>query len=158
MTITVLVGELNHHRSPAQVHTPLFGADVLLAGDSTTSIPLRPEFEYAAITLTGTAVVGGTPLDPGALLYLGTGREALTLSASDETRLFLLGGEPFEEPLVMWWNFVARSHEEIVAAREEWASASSRFGEVRGYAGERLPAPPMPTTRLKARDRYGKPN
>lgn len=155
VTITVVVGELDELRSPAQVHTPLFGADVALAGGAEVVVSLRPDFEYAAITLTGTALVGGTPLDPGALLYLGSGRESVTLSAADETRLFLLGGEPFEEPLVMWWNFVGRSHEDIVAAREEWAAASARYGEVRGYAGDRLPAPPMPTTRLKSRDRHG---
>jgi redox-sensitive bicupin YhaK (pirin superfamily) len=154
-TITVVVGELDGLRSPAQVHTPLFGADVALSGGAQVSIPLRPAFEYAALTLTGTARVGDTPLDPGTLLYLGSGRDTVTLGAAGETRLFLLGGEPFDEPLVMWWNFVARSHEEIVAARDEWAAASSRFGEVRGYAGDRLPAPAMPTTRLKSRDRHG---
>jgi len=152
-TITVVVGELGDLRSPARVHTPLFGADIALAGEVT--LPLRPDFEYAAITLTGTALVDGTPLEPGALLYLGSGHEKLTLGAEDPARLFLLGGAPFEEPLVMWWNFVARSHEEIVAAREEWMAASARYGEVRGYAGDRLPAPTMPTTRLKSRDRHG---
>ena len=40
----------------------------------------------------------------------------------------------------MWWNFVARSTEEIVAAREDWV-AGRRFGEVRAYSGPRLPAP-----------------
>jgi quercetin 2,3-dioxygenase len=156
VTITVVVGELGDLRSPAQVHTPLFGADVALAGGREAMLPLRPDFEYAAITLTGTAQVGDTPLEPGALLYLGSGHETLTLSAADGARLFLLGGEPFEEPLVMWWNFVGRTHEDIVAAREEWMAAAARFGEVRGYAGERLPAPTMPTTRLKSRDRHGK--
>ena len=71
-------------------------------------------------------------------------------------RLFLIGGEPFEEELVMWWNFVARSHEEIVEARADWA-AGRRFGEVHGYAGERLPAPEMPIVRLKPRGREGRP-
>jgi hypothetical protein len=81
-------------------------------------------------------------------------------------RLFLLGGEPFNDELVMWWNFVGRSHEEIVAAREAWMSGSAvagvpvaddRFGSVRGYDGAPLPAPDMPTTRLKPRDRHGRP-
>lgn len=155
VTITVVVGELGELRSPARVHTPLFGAEVALAAGSETSVPLRTDFEYAAVTLTGTAQVGDTALEPGALLYLGSGRDAIPLRAAAEARLFLLGGEPFEEPLVMWWNFVARSHEEIVAAREDWAAGAARFGEVRGYAGDRLPAPAMPTTRLKSRDRHG---
>ena len=68
--------------------------------------------------------------------------------------MFLLGGLPFEEPLVMWWNFVGRSHEEIVTAREDWMSGR-RFGAVTGCAADPLPAPEMPTVRLKARDRHG---
>ena len=65
----------------------------------------------------------------------------------------LLGGEPFREPVVMWWNFIGRTHEEIAAYREDWESGAARFGQVEGYGGQvqRLPAPPLPTARLKAR-------
>ena len=65
----------------------------------------------------------------------------------------LLGGAPFTESVLMWWNFVGRSHEEIATFREEWESGSERFGQVKGYRGQvqRLPAPPMPTVRLKPR-------
>jgi hypothetical protein len=59
---------------------------------------------------------------------------------------------PFEEQIVMWWNFVGRSHDEIVQAREDWLTGR-RFGEVRGYDGAALPAPPLPTTPLKPRGR-----
>ena len=91
---------------------------------------------------------------PGSLLYLGPGRNEISLSAPGPARLFLLGGLPFEEPLVMWWNFVGRSHEEIVTARKDWMSGR-RFGAVTGCAADPLPAPEMPTVRLKARDRHG---
>jgi pirin-like protein len=55
-------------------------------------------------------------------------------------RTLFIGGEPFDEQLVMWWNFVGRDHDEIVEAREEWMSGQ-RLGTVRGYAGDPLPAP-----------------
>jgi hypothetical protein len=74
-------------------------------------------------------------------------------SSDGAARTFLLGGEPFEEELVMWWNFVARTHEEIVAARDAWAAAE-RFGPVTSYDGERLPAPPLPGVRLVPRPRH----
>lgn len=64
----------------------------------------------------------------------------------------LLGGEPFEEEIVMWWNFIGRSHEEIEEARKAWTN-ESRFGEVKGYAGTRLPAPDLPPVALKPRGR-----
>jgi redox-sensitive bicupin YhaK (pirin superfamily) len=106
------------------------------------------------VTMSGGATVAGTRLEPGSLLYLGAGRDELTVDTPGEARLFLLGGEPFDEPLVMWWNFVGRSHEDIVQARDEWM-AGQRFGAVAGCAAQPLPAPEMPTVRLKARDRFG---
>jgi redox-sensitive bicupin YhaK (pirin superfamily) len=154
VTTTVVVGALGGVASPALVHTPIVGAEVLMAGEADIRLPLRPTFEHAVLVMTGAAEVAGTALAPGSLLYLGRGRSELALHGAAGSRLFLIGGEPFEEPLVMWWNFVGRSHEEIVAAREDWM-AGRRFGVVTGYDGDPLPAPEMPITRLKARDRNG---
>jgi redox-sensitive bicupin YhaK (pirin superfamily) len=154
-TVSVVVGEIGGVRSPALVHSPLVGAEVLLPGGAGTRLPLAPTFEYAVLVLDGTVDVLGTGLTPGSLLYLGTGRSSLALHSAHPARLFLLGGEPFDEPLVMWWNFTARTHDEIAQARDDWR-AGRRFGTVTGYDGDPLPAPAMPTTRLKARDRHGR--
>jgi hypothetical protein len=67
-----------------------------------------------------TAPDAATALPDQGLLYLGIHRDGVEVSAQRETTLFLLGGEPFESDIVMWWNFVGRSHDEIVAAREAW--------------------------------------
>jgi len=155
LTITVVVGTFAGRRSPATVHSPLVGAELLAAGEAPARLTLHPEFEYAVLVMAGSAEVAGVALPPGSLLYLGRGRSDLDVRAPAGSRLFLLGGEPFAEPLVMWWNFVGRSHEEIATARADWMEGR-RFGTVSGYAGEPLPAPAMPTTRLKARDRDGR--
>jgi quercetin 2,3-dioxygenase len=152
LTATVLMGELSGEVSPARTFSPLLGAEITLAAGSDTRLPIRTDFEYAVLTLDGAATVDGVSLKAGPLLYLGQGRSSLRLQAGSETRVMLLGGEPFEERLVMWWNFVAREHDEIVQAREEWAHGSA-FGEVHGYAGSAMPAPPMPITRLLPRGR-----
>lgn len=95
------------------------------------------------------------------LLYLGIRRESVAVRAKRDTTLFLLGGEPFEADIVMWWNFVARTHEEIVAARDAWeaegvpGAAPTRFGHVTGHGDERIPAPPLPAVRLTRRRRRG---
>jgi redox-sensitive bicupin YhaK (pirin superfamily) len=154
-TATVVVGELAGIRSPAAVDTPLVGAEVTLTVAGRARLPLDPAYEYAMLSMAGTASVAGARMEPGALLYLGLGRTAVEVSAERAARLFLLGGEPFEEPLVMWWNFVGRSHDEVAGFRADWA-AERRFGAVAGYVGNRLPAPEMPTVRLKARDRHGR--
>jgi redox-sensitive bicupin YhaK (pirin superfamily) len=152
-TVTVLVGELDGATSPARVHSPLVGVEVSFDRGADIRLPTERDFEYAAISLSGTVEVEGVPLDPGPLLYLGCGRSDLALRTEQPGRLLLLGGEPFEEQIVMWWNFVGRSHDEIVRAREDWM-AGRRFGTVRGYDGDPLPAPPMPTSRLKPRGRH----
>jgi len=152
--VTVVVGELAGSRSPARVHTPLLGAEIVFAAAGHARLPARRDFEYGVLAMTGTAGVAGTDIGPGSLLYLGTGRDEIAVDATGPARLFLLGGEPFEEPLVMWWNFVGRSHEEIVQSRDDWM-AGRRFGTVEGCDAEPLPAPAMPMVRLKARDRHG---
>jgi redox-sensitive bicupin YhaK (pirin superfamily) len=152
--VTVIAGQFGEARSPALLHSSLVGAEVTFAGPARQPLPLDPGFEYGMVAMSGAATVAGTHLEPGSLLYLGIGRDEVTVDAPGDARLFLLGGEPFDEPLVMWWNFVGRTHEEIVQARDEWM-AGRRFGAVAGCAAQPLPAPEMPIVRLKARDRFG---
>jgi len=147
-TGTVLVGELGGVVSPATAYSPLVGAQLAVSAEA--EVPLREDFEYAAVTIDGAPVVDGVPLDAGALLYLGCGRSSLELAG--EGRLLLLGGEPFAEQIVMWWNFIGRSHEEIATFREDWG-AGRGFATVGGFDGAPLPAPELPTTRLKPRGR-----
>src|SRR6185295_13858521 len=111
------------------------------------ALPLDPDFEYAVLSMSGEAHVDGVPVLPGSMLYLGCGRTELPLRAASDAGLMLLGGEPFEEEIVMWWNFIGRSQADIEEAREEWMSGA-RFGEVKGYDGERLPAPALPPVPL----------
>jgi len=154
VTTTVVVGSFGDLASPARVHSPLLGVDLALDPGSRSALLLRPDFEYGVLAVDGAADIGGTALTPGALLYLGEGLSSLEVSTTGGARLFLLGGVPFDEPLVMWWNFVARTDEEIRRARDEWTTGD-RFGQVSGYAGDALPAPALPTTPLKIRDRHG---
>lgn len=133
---TVLVGEVAGMRSPARHDTPLVGFDLAIRAD--TTIPLRPDFEHALIVLRGEVAVAGTPVVPGRLAHLPVGRQELTLQAREPSRVIVLGGVPFDEPLMMWWNFVARSREEIDAAYASWRDQDDRFGRVRS----RLPLIP----------------
>ncbi len=92
---------------------------------------------------------------PGPLLHLGTGRAAISVRSDVPARLLLLGGAPFEHDVVMWWNFVGRTHAEVAQARADWESTRSaeRFGVVDGHGGDRIPAPELPNVRLRPRRR-----
>ncbi|MET8829505.1 pirin family protein [Streptomyces sp. NPDC004610] len=152
LTARLILGDLDGAVSPGTTYTPLIGADLTLAADTDVRLPLERDFEYAVLSMSGEAHVDGVPVAPGSMLYLGCGRTELPLRTDTDAGLMLLGGEPFEEELIMFWNWIGRSQEEIVQAREDWMEGS-RFGEVRGYDGERLPAPELPPSRLKARGR-----
>ncbi|MFC9699358.1 pirin family protein [Streptomyces sp. NPDC056943] len=152
LTATVILGTLDGAASPGTTYSPLVGADLSLTAGTETRLPLDPDFEYAVLSMSGEAHVDGVPVLPGSMLYLGCGRTELPLHALSDAGLMLLGGEPFEEEIVMWWNFVGRTDEEIRKAREEWMT-SDRFGEVKGYDGDRLDAPEVPAAHLKARGR-----
>jgi redox-sensitive bicupin YhaK (pirin superfamily) len=152
LTATVILGELDGAVSPGTAYTPIVGADLALAAGTDVRLPLEPDFEYAVLAMSGATEVDGVPVEHGSMLYLGSGRDELPLRAETGSGLMLLGGEPFAEELVMWWNFVGRSHQDIEEARKDW-SEGSRFGEVHGYDGGRLPAPELPPVPLKPRGR-----
>ncbi|MCG8927095.1 pirin family protein [Lentzea sp. CC55] len=149
--VRVFLGSLAGSTSPVRTFTPLLGAEVVLPAGSTLTLDVDPAFEHGALLDTGDVAVGGTALRPGDLGYVGTGRSTLTLSSAAGARIVLLGGEPFGEEIVMWWNFVGRTHDEIVVFRDEWQAGGDRFGRVEGYPGDRLPAPPLPGGRLRPR-------
>jgi hypothetical protein len=158
----VVLGSLGDIASPATTYSPLVGAQIRVAPGSRVQIPLASDWEHAIVVLEGelevqaSAAPGDEPTRPGRndLLYLGTGRDHVDVASRAGALVFLLGGEPLEEELVMWWNFVGRSHEEIVQAREEWESGAVRFGAVAGHGDVRVPAPPMPHVRLTPRRRH----
>ncbi len=118
VTVTVIMGELAGAASPARVYSPMVGVEADLAAGADTRVPVHPDWEYAALGLIGTVEVDGLPLSTGPLLYLGSDRPDLALRADQGGRVLLIGGEPFEEHIVMWWNLIGRDRDEIVAARE----------------------------------------
>ena len=154
-TVRVLLGRLVGDTSPVATHTPLVAAEVVLDPGATVVLDVEETFEHGVLVDLGPVHLDGTALTRSDLGYRSTGATRLTLHnpGEESARVLLLGGEPFTEPVLMWWNLVARTHEEIVALRADWEAGSERFGEVEGYVGpvQRLPAPPMPAIRLKPR-------
>ncbi len=128
-TGTVMVGSLARTRSPARCDTDHVAVELALrAGRSV--FPLEHHHEYALVVLDGSAFVDGVELAPGRLGYLGIGRDELAISATGTARALLIGGVPLPDELVMWWNYVARSRDEITAAHRAWTEDDGRFGEV----------------------------
>lgn len=153
----VFAGTFHGATSPARVFSPLVGAELELDTDGEFALPVDAGFEHGILPLTGSIWVNGEHVEAGQLWFGGVGNSSLNLRAGRSgTRVLLVGGEPFAEDLVMWWNFIGRSHEEIVQWRDTWnaqdPSTAEQFGptfadKVGGY----IPAPELPNLRLKAR-------
>ncbi|MGY5101436.1 pirin family protein [Streptomyces sp. 900105245] len=151
--LRVFLGALAGAVSPVRTFTPLLGAEIVLEPHATLTLAVDAGFEHGVLVDEGDVRVGGTPLRPAELGYVPDGCGTLDLAnASDgPARVVLLGGPPFGEEIVMWWNFIGRTHDDIVEAREDWEKATERFGAVHGYPGERLPAPVLPNATLSPR-------
>ena len=156
-SIRVFLGSLAGSTSPVTTFTPLLGAEIVVAPGGSVRLTVASGFEHGVLVDTGIVTVGGTVVARAELGYLAPGRTEIALAnpGAAAARVLLLGGPPFEEEIVMWWNFVGRTHEDIVAARDEWQAGAQRFGEVEGYVGplSRLPAPGLPGGRLRPRAR-----
>jgi redox-sensitive bicupin YhaK (pirin superfamily) len=158
-TLHVFLGSLAGAESSARVFTELLGAQVDLPPGSTVTLGVREDFEHGVLLDTGEVAVNGHPVPLSYLAYVAPGSTALTFTAGpDGARLLLIGGVPLGEQIVMWWNFIGRSHDEIVRFRTEWqndvvggGNENGRFGLVRGYDGRGLPAPELPAVRLMPR-------
>jgi quercetin 2,3-dioxygenase len=137
----VLTGAFGDAVGPTLAETPLVGADVSVRPGA-SAWRLNPRFEHALVVLEGALDVEGNPLEAGLMAYLGVGRAEVGVVAREPSRVLLLGGEPFAEPIVMWWNFVARNREELALARDEWERSGERFGDT-GSSLPRIAAPPL---------------
>jgi len=159
----VFLGELAGSVSPVDTRTPdLLGAELTLSAGASVTLDVRRDFEFAALAETGDAIVNGAAVAQHALGYVPVGSDTVALAAGDaDTRIILLGGAPFGEQIVMWWNFVGRSHDEIVEFRERYQAemgfdpgdrTDPLFGDFPSGQPDPLPAPVLPNARLRPRE------
>lgn len=170
--LRVFVGSLAGSASPVKTYTPpLLAASITLEPGARLELDLDPGFEHGVLLDAGDLTLNGSPIPVDHLAYLPIGQRSLVLEAGpDPVRLVLIGGEPLGEQIVMWWNFVGRTHEEVLAYRAAWqaeidvepatapaagiyddGAAYPRFGPYPGGQPAPLPAPGMPSVRLRPR-------
>jgi len=150
-TVRVFIGELAGAASSATVFSRLLGAQVDLPAGASVTFDVDAGFEHGILVDAGDVAVEGVAVPVSHLGYVPQGRSTLTIATGGEAaRVLLLGGEPLGERIVMWWNFIGRTHEEIVEYRDAWqrdviagGNPHGRFGTV-DYDGSPLPAPELP--------------
>ena len=141
--ITVFAGDMAGRRSAGEFFSPTVAAQITLHERAVLDLPLDPAFEHGIMLVEGDAHAEAAALDVDTLYYIARGSDELRLKSERGARLLLIGGAPFGEPILMWWNFVARNAEEMAEARHLWETRALT-GEVPRYNGPRLEAPELP--------------
>lgn len=140
--IHLFAGSFEKTTSPGKYYSEILGMDLEILPGKHVEIEIDPKFEHAALVLSGDCSLDGQDLEMQTMYYLGPNRRCLSIQSIHGSRVLLIGGEPFQEKILMWWNFVARTPEEIARARTDWEE-TDRFGIVRGEHKERLSAPSL---------------
>ena len=141
--ITVMAGSLLDLVAPTTIYSPLVAAEIVIDTADVISLPLDPGFEYGLLVLSGEVRADGEALDNSELLYCAAGRRQIKIDCRSACRLLLIGGLPFDEEVLIWWNFLGREQSEIHRYVRSWNN-SEDFGEVNGFDGARLTAPEPP--------------
>ena len=147
--LTILAGEFADLNAPTKIYSPMVGVEIFFQESGNLTLDLNSEFEYGVLLVEGSAMVAGEEIPLSGLHFQPAGSHSLQISATSGSRMMLLGGEPFEEKILMWWNFIGRNHDEIAKAREQWNARDQRFGEFEDLIGGWIPAPEMPNVTLK---------
>ncbi|MGD9784161.1 MAG: pirin family protein [Hyphomicrobiaceae bacterium] len=135
--VSVVMGSLYGATSPVAFPHPAFYAEAVLAPGAV--LPLDPEFDERALyVVSGEIDIAGDVFEAGRLLVFRPG-DRISVLATSNARLILLGGEPMDGPRHMWWNFVSSSADRIRAAKEDWKLR--RFDVVPGDAEDFIPLP-----------------
>jgi quercetin 2,3-dioxygenase len=156
--VRVFLGSLFGQSSPVNTWSPLTGAEIVLPAGAALDLPVPYGHEHGLLCDSGALSVGPRTAQRGEVLFQAAGTRTICVEAGlrEPCRFLLLGGEPLGEELVMWWNFIGGSHEEIVAFREDWqhqreAAGPGRYGPFPSAWRETLPAPELPHVRLRRR-------
>lgn len=129
-TASLLIGSHTGHSSPASFDHPAIGLDMRLRGP--TEIAIDSDFEHGVVPIDRPILVDDAIVEPGSLALVPTQTDSLRLSTqSGPGRVIVLGGLPLGESVKMWWNFVARTTDEITDAWRDWQNHDiARFGPV----------------------------
>jgi redox-sensitive bicupin YhaK (pirin superfamily) len=133
----LICGRALSHEAPVKVYSPIFYLEAKMSAGSRFTLP--PEYRERALYLvSGKLRIGSTIIHPLTLPVFESGGD-IAIEAMEDSRLMLLGGEPFPEPRFIWWNFVSTSEDRIVQAKEDWKAG--RFGVIQGDDKEFIPLP-----------------
>ncbi|WP_201605023.1 pirin family protein [Psychrobacter sp. JCM 18903] len=136
-----------HFKAPTIQYSKLVGIDVYFTEDGEATLTLEPSFEYGILVSEGEIESEGNICKQDQLFRFHdsdvANNKSIKLVAKKGTRVMFIGGEPLNNQVLLWWNFVADNKAEIEQSIIDWNNGHERFGNVDSDM-QRLPAPELP--------------
>ena len=136
-----------HFEAPTIQYSKLVGIDVYFTEDGEVTLTLEPSFEYGILVSEGEIESEGNICKQDQLFRFHdsdvANNKSIKLVAKKGTRVMFIGGEPLNNQVLLWWNFVADNKSEIEQSIIDWNNGHERFGNVDSDM-KRLPAPELP--------------
>jgi redox-sensitive bicupin YhaK (pirin superfamily) len=135
VNVRVIIGEAYGHVSPVHVYSSTLYLECVMPEGSELTLPDHYE-EIAAYVVSGSVSIDDQSYG-GSVMAVACAGAAMTVTAEEESRVMVVGGESLGERYI-YWNFVSSSRERIEQAKSDWREG--RFGKVPGEA-EFIPLP-----------------
>ncbi len=116
-TLRVIAGEYNKAIGPAKTFSPINLWDVRLNAGADVELKVPAGHTAVVFVLSGQVKIAGAQTVTSAeLAVLDPRGDTVKLTATDDTKILFLGGEPLNEPIVGHGPFVMNTHAEILQA------------------------------------------
>ena len=127
-TVRVVAGAFGDVQGPARTFTPVSLLDVKLTAGARLPVALPGHHNAMAIVTSGRLESAGKSAGAGELMLFANDGALLDLTATEDTHVLLLAGEPIDEPIVQHGPFVMNSMEEIYEAMMDFNAG--KFGSL----------------------------
>jgi redox-sensitive bicupin YhaK (pirin superfamily) len=135
VSVRVIIGEAYGHPSPVHAYSSTLYLECIMPKGTELTLPDQYD-EIGAYVVSGSIRIDGQSYGEG-VMAIGVADTAMTLTAEEESRVMVVGGESLGERHI-YWNFVSSSKDRIEQAKSDWRER--KFGEVPGDA-EFIPLP-----------------
>lgn len=128
-SVRVIAGTFNGNKGPARTFTPVDLWDVRLNANHSAELTLPRGHTAMVLVLSGRVTLGDSEsLGHADLAILDRDGESVVISASEDAKLLVLGGEPIDEPVAAYGPFVMNTQAEIRQAITDYQAG--RMGQL----------------------------
>ena len=114
--LEIIAGEFDEVKGPAKTFTPVHLSNLHLKKEGAFTLHFPSHYNTGLLVVKGSAQINGTSATTNHFVLLANDGEDINISASEESTILILAGEPIQEPLVAYGPFLMNTWEEIEQA------------------------------------------